>query len=408
MAKWVFDRAGTWDYDFLGFTATQGDILEANSAPDANWSAATGDPAETVDRWGREVVVIAPYSEPEDGSLWVYDASLNRFVHSRRRHTAYSAPGAEVGYHELLDLDFDSSDPFIPEPWMVRAADPNGDLLKTFWVNESGLVRTWAVRKDEPSIKAHGFDVSGSEPVIEVRDAWNRGAARRWSINGRGQPLLGPNQAVAGSVVRLAPGDPVPAGLPGDTFIARVTLGAQAAVNLLNDPSFEVGLTDWSSSQGTLARVTSGGAHRGSAFMTFESTGTGNRNAQAVPMAATPGQAYSAGAFMRWNTGATPKTIQVMCQFLDDQGGQTANFKGTSILADGTWQQIVSENAIAPAGTTQLRYQLRIEGAEVGDIVDFDSTQLNEGATLGTLDPEPSPLSWALWNGSQEIPLTIT
>lgn len=51
MARFILDAAGTWEYTALGFRATQGDVLIAESAPDGRWSlAANQSTAETVTR----------------------------------------------------------------------------------------------------------------------------------------------------------------------------------------------------------------------------------------------------------------------------------------------------------------------------------------------------------------------
>lgn len=51
MARYVLDAAGVWEYTALGFRATQGDVLIAESAPDARWSLGPNQAAaETVVR----------------------------------------------------------------------------------------------------------------------------------------------------------------------------------------------------------------------------------------------------------------------------------------------------------------------------------------------------------------------
>ncbi|GAA4680361.1 hypothetical protein [Nocardioides nanhaiensis] len=140
-----------------------------------------------------------------------------------QHRTAYPAhPGANVepGWHIGLDLDYDTTDPDQPEPWMVRVRTALGALVKTFWLNESGLPRAWAVRKDEPALKVHAYADNADGPVFEVRGPWNRGAIRRLGINSRGQLLLGPRQVPAGAVVSLPVGTDVPADLPPGTVIA--------------------------------------------------------------------------------------------------------------------------------------------------------------------------------------------
>lgn len=52
MARWVLTAAGTWEYDALGFRASQGQILDASAPPDQRWSLnGSQSAAETVTRW---------------------------------------------------------------------------------------------------------------------------------------------------------------------------------------------------------------------------------------------------------------------------------------------------------------------------------------------------------------------
>lgn len=135
--------------------------------------------------------------------------------------TAYTAAGAASGFDRLLDLDYDTNDPQLPEPWMVRVRNAAGTLVKSWWLNESGLLRIWAIRKDEPGLKVHAFSNASTGPVLEVRGSWSDGAPRRWGVDGQGRPLLGANQIVGANVIVLATGAPVPAGLPAGTVIVR-------------------------------------------------------------------------------------------------------------------------------------------------------------------------------------------
>lgn len=73
MAKWVFTRAGTWDYPTLGFTATTDDIIEADLAPDAWWDETDSGATPTI-----PVVPSGGVEEPASDSLLVYNAVTNR------------------------------------------------------------------------------------------------------------------------------------------------------------------------------------------------------------------------------------------------------------------------------------------------------------------------------------------
>lgn len=71
MGKWRFMRrgAGPVDYPSLGFSATEGDVLDAVSAPDAYWAAADAGAAETVDRYrlpGSALQSVAAFVEDAD------------------------------------------------------------------------------------------------------------------------------------------------------------------------------------------------------------------------------------------------------------------------------------------------------------------------------------------------------
>lgn len=138
-----------------------------------------------------------------------------------KKSTTYTAAPATEGFHEVVEINYDSLESTLPEPFQVRVRNAAGTLMKSMWWNESGLLRLWAIRKDEASLRAHAFSTTSTGPVIEVRGPWNQGAIQRWSVTGQGQQTLGPDRVVAGVVVTLAAGAPVPAGLPAGTIIAR-------------------------------------------------------------------------------------------------------------------------------------------------------------------------------------------
>lgn len=137
------------------------------------------------------------------------------------KQRAYTEPGVVEGWDTRVDLDYATDDPQQPESFMWRVRSVANVLTKTFWLNESGLPRAWAVRKQEPALKLHAYADDNVAPVLEVRGPWNQTAIRRWGVNSKGAQLLGPNQVVAGAVVTLATGAPLPTGLPDGTLIVR-------------------------------------------------------------------------------------------------------------------------------------------------------------------------------------------
>ncbi|WP_062516504.1 right-handed parallel beta-helix repeat-containing protein [Demequina gelatinilytica] len=75
MAKWQFNRPGSWDYATLDIRATFGDVLEADFAPDAWW--------DEVDESTPATIPATPSSgviEPSQFSLQAYDRGLNHGV----------------------------------------------------------------------------------------------------------------------------------------------------------------------------------------------------------------------------------------------------------------------------------------------------------------------------------------
>lgn len=73
MSKWIFTRPGQgWAYPTLGFTAVEGDIIEADLAPDAWW--------EPTDPYAVPTIPFTPgggVTEPDADSLLAYERASN-------------------------------------------------------------------------------------------------------------------------------------------------------------------------------------------------------------------------------------------------------------------------------------------------------------------------------------------
>ncbi|WP_062516499.1 hypothetical protein [Demequina gelatinilytica] len=73
MAKWEFTREGTYRYPTLGFTASTGDVVEADIAPDAWWDEVDGSTAVTI-----PVTPIGGATEPAQDAIQAYNRTTNR------------------------------------------------------------------------------------------------------------------------------------------------------------------------------------------------------------------------------------------------------------------------------------------------------------------------------------------
>ncbi len=138
--------------------------------------------------------------------------------------STYAAPGSGEGFDRLVEIDYDTDDPSLPEPWMIRVRRVVNSLpilTKSFWINESGLPRAWAVRKNEPAAKFHAYVDNTDDPIAEFRGPWDKGAIRRLGISGRGLFLMGPDKVIAVPVVVLGLNETRPANLPTGILIAR-------------------------------------------------------------------------------------------------------------------------------------------------------------------------------------------
>lgn len=136
--------------------------------------------------------------------------------------TTATAPGANDGYVQSLDLDYSSDDTNAKVPWLVRARSAvTASLSRAFWLNESGAPRATAI-KAEPALKLYGPNTSYSGAAFEVFDKeLSAGGIHRYAVDVLGRPRLGSTRAVGSTAILLAPGDSIPADLPAKTIIAR-------------------------------------------------------------------------------------------------------------------------------------------------------------------------------------------
>lgn len=97
MAKYRFDGDGRYDYPFLTLTAFPGGVADLANAPDAWWTEM--DPGEpvTIEPWTNSPR-LPVYYEPETGSIYTYDAELNRasFVPADTVFDGYSSDVSTV------------------------------------------------------------------------------------------------------------------------------------------------------------------------------------------------------------------------------------------------------------------------------------------------------------------------
>lgn len=176
--------------------------------------------------------------------------------------------------------------------------------------------------------------------------------------------------------------------------------------NLLPNPTFVANVAGWGTTQGALSHQ-AGAGQDGNGFLRYVSSVAGNANfQQAPPTACAPGDVFSVEGYMRLAAG-TARSVSIMVQFLNASSVQTGNVIGSLVLATGAWQKVSSLNAVAPAGTTQARVQVRINAAAINDAIDFDNAWLNAGATIDR-GAEPAPGAVTVWDGASELPATLT
>lgn len=161
MTKWQLDRdGGPWDYPSLGFTATDGAIIDGTlsnpvmtTAPDAFWTEYLGASAETgVTRWGEFVHPPVP-AEPTSGSILIYDATSNRWAPT----TATDAvnPSTELGaaYSAvLLDVDGDPASAFRVQQ-DARLAATYATVLTAEGGDESATISTFLAAASPLGVK---------------------------------------------------------------------------------------------------------------------------------------------------------------------------------------------------------------------------------------------------------------
>lgn len=176
-------------------------------------------------------------------------------------------------------------------------------------------------------------------------------------------------------------------------FQLRFRIGAAAVTNKLANPSLEPAGTvaPWtvSGTNSTFTRATAVAAQDGTAYGRIEAVSTAG-TAQLVQsewVPAGPGQQYTAGAYVRWLSGATPRGCRIDLQSGDATGTVLSTDVGTAVVPNTTtWQRVtngLTAGFITPAGTTQVRVRLAIAGTPVvGDAAGFDAIQLEPGATL--------------------------
>jgi hypothetical protein len=151
--------------------------------------------------------------------------------------------------------------------------------------------------------------------------------------------------------------------------------------NLLSNPSFESGTTDWSASAGTLASVTSPVRLGSKAVsVTGGGFGIGARTADSARPAASAGKTYTGWAYFRPATTALTALVQLS---FHDSGGaqlQTSDSPFTSEVA-GQWVQ-VSATGTAPANTASVRIEADVI-VPGGTTHYIDSAQLVEDVPGG-------------------------
>jgi hypothetical protein len=103
MAKWRFDRQGTWDYPLIGVVATFGDVIEYDFAIDRFWTPVDESTPATIPPPERPVT---PFDEVPNGAVLVYDAALNIFVPSTSPFAALEVPPGKTAYEVAVDNGF--------------------------------------------------------------------------------------------------------------------------------------------------------------------------------------------------------------------------------------------------------------------------------------------------------------
>lgn len=176
--------------------------------------------------------------------------------------------------------------------------------------------------------------------------------------------------------------------------------------NLIGNYSLESDTSGWANVGGpsdVIARENSPyTAVDGTWYGTKEATGTGARNTDYASIPVTPGLFYSAGVWVRWKTGATPKRLRLDVRWFDSTGTSFATISGTgTTVSTSSWTQLSQLNLQAPKiangqANDAVSAAVRIlfhDSAAIGDIYAFDAAQFNVGATLESLTPQ---LTWSI------------
>ena len=184
--------------------------------------------------------------------------------------------------------------------------------------------------------------------------------------------------------------------------------GVAAITNYVLNPSVESNLTGWNANFGTggvgvaLVQTTTGIS--GSNFYRMQwSTGSTDttRGGEVSPIAATPGQSYTASMSIRVTRS---QRMNVLILFSGASGGIVQTAGASVVVPINTWTTLSVINATAPAGTTYAgirAYSVTGTGAstwQAGDILDLDAAMFVSGANLYNY-ADGNSANWA-WTGT--------
>ena len=178
-------------------------------------------------------------------------------------------------------------------------------------------------------------------------------------------------------------------------------------VNLLVNPNFEVssqGVQGWSSTTGTLDRSTTDLVKDGVACLLNTVTlASGTAFYMADQVACSPGDVFSAAAWLCWKTGATPRDCRVDIQFYDVNrtlvtGG---TLLGTDISTNtSSYVHVTNVNKTAPAGAASVRLRVSILATVAGEKILLDAAQLEKASSLTPYPSAPPNLVSPIWSES--------
>lgn len=133
-----------------------------------------------------------------------------------------TAEPAELGYIVSALIDY-ATTTSSAEPILIETIW-EGVRQRTFWLNETGMVRVQAAR-NEAAARFYGpnSNANYTGPVLEVYDKWGTPRVLYWGVDARGRPLLGADRVKGSNVLVLGDTDPIPANLPAQTVIIRAT-----------------------------------------------------------------------------------------------------------------------------------------------------------------------------------------